>query len=243
VFKDLFIRLGIIKSTLVVTVLAILISVLMTVGLSALSGEGAGAQGILIAVIVPTVISTLFSYTFFGLLFQLDAAEKQLLELTRRDDLTGVYNRTYFIELAERELARCKRYGNIFSIAIVDVDDFKQVNDTFGHLAGDQVLQIMTSVFLHHLRQTDTVARFGGDEFVLLLPYASQEHALGCIERIRCILENSSLTYAGQEIRFTVSVGTATYDGQSNLDMVLQLADKALYEAKKTGKNRAVAIR
>jgi diguanylate cyclase (GGDEF)-like protein len=241
--RDLLIRHGLLKSTLAITILSIFISLLITIGLSELSGEGSSFVGISIAVIAPGVIAPVCSLIFVRLLIQLDATEKQLRELTRRDSLTGVYNRAYFIELAERELARTKRYGNIFSIAILDVDEFKQVNDVFGHLAGDKVLQLMTQACLNNLRRTDTIARFGGDEFVILFPYAGKVHVMECIERIRTILAGSPIYYEGNEISYTVSAGAATYDqSQTELDSLFRKADIALYEAKGSGKNKVIVV-
>jgi diguanylate cyclase (GGDEF)-like protein len=240
--RKVLIRLGILRANIALTLFAILFSVLVTLLVGGFFFDGSvDISGLSIAVIVPLIISPLISTILLRILFQLDAAENQLRELSRRDSLTGVYNRAYFIELAERELARTLRYGSGFSIAILDVDDFKQVNDTHGHLAGDKVLQTLSEICLRYMRQTDTIARFGGDEFVVLFPYADQQRALECMERIRGILAETPLTYAEGQICLTISVGLAAYDSShTELDMTLQQADKALYLAKTSGKNRTV---
>jgi len=104
-------------------------------------------------------------------------------------------------------------------------------------------LQVMTQVCLSNLRRTDTIARFGGDEFVILFPYAGKEHVQECIERIRSILASLPILYDGKEIGFTVSAGAATYDkSHTELDKMLQQADKALYQAKDSGKNKVVVV-
>jgi len=243
VFRKSIIRLGLLWGTLVLSLFSILFSVLLTVAISQLTGGGFGSAGIWTAVLVPAIIAPLFSMFFLPLLIQLDGAENRLRELSRRDSLTGIYNRSFFIELAERELIRTLRYGDIFSIAILDVDNFKGVNDTYGHLAGDKVLQVLSEICLQNLRQSDTIARFGGDEFVILFPYADKLHVTECLERIRRIVAATPVEYDGQAIRFTVSAGSAAYhDSYTDLDFILQQADKALYQAKESGKDRIVQL-
>ena len=239
--RKLFVRLGLAKSILGITLITILVSILLTRGFSALIGNSPDQFGFWTAVFVPAIIAPIFSLIFLRMLFQLVSTERQLRELNRRDSLTGVYNRTYFIELAERELVRTLRYGETFSIAMIDVDDFKRVNDTYGHLAGDRALQVISEVSLHNLRQTDTIARFGGDEFVVLFPYAGAQHVHECVERIRRILADTPVIYADYELRISVSAGTATFNSShTELDSLLQQADNALYQAKSAGKNRVV---
>lgn len=242
-FRKLIIRLGVVWGTLAFSVFSILFSVLLTLVIGQLAGDGVGAAGIWTAVLVPAIIAPLFSLFFLPLLIQLDAAESRLRELSRRDGLTGVYNRSFFIELAERELIRTLRYGDIFSIAILDVDNFKLVNDTYGHLAGDKVLQMLSQICLQNLRQSDTIARFGGDEFVILFPYADRSHVIECLERIRKIVASTPVDFDGKTIHFTVSAGSAAYHNDyTDLDFVLQQADNALYQAKEAGKDRVVLL-
>ncbi len=239
--RNLFIRLGLLNSILGITVLTILISILLTSGFSALIGDGPDLTGLWTAIFVPAIITPIFSSIFLRMLFQFVSTESQLRELNRRDSLTGVYNRAYFIELAERELVRTLRYGETFSIAIIDIDDFKRVNDTYGHLAGDRALQVISEVSLHNLRQTDTIARFGGDEFVVLFPYAGSQHVHESVDRIRRILANTPIPFADHDIHISVSAGTATYNhSHTDLDSILQQADNALYQAKNSGKNQVV---
>jgi len=241
VFRKLIIRLGVGGGTLAITLLSILFAVLLILAIGQLTGSGVSAAGIWNAVLISAIITPLFSLFFLPLLIQLDAAETRLRELSRRDSLTGIYNRSFFIELAERELIRTLRYGDIFSIAILDVDNFKLVNDTYGHLAGDKVLQILSQICLQNLRQSDTIARFGGDEFVILFPYADKSHVSECLERIRRIVASTPVKYDGQSIRFTVSAGCTAYQNEyTELDLVLQQADNALYRAKELGKDRII---
>jgi len=235
VIRNFFIRLGILKSTLVMTVLACTISVILSLLMSSIMGEPADLTGLWISVVIPGILSPIFTVMFLRILIQLDTAEKQLQEAVRRDGMTGIYNRTYFIETAERELALARRYGHTFSVAILDVDDFKQINDTFGHLAGDQVLLVLTTIIRNNLRNTDVFARYGGDEFVILFPYTEKDHAQLCVQRIREILARSTVHFKGNDIHFTVSAGTEGFFDQPELDLILHQADMALYQAKDQG--------
>jgi diguanylate cyclase (GGDEF)-like protein len=216
-----------------------LVSVLLAIAIGALTGRKSSQVSLWIAIIVPAIIAPIYSVPFLRVMIRLDVAETRLRELSRRDGLTGLYNRAYFIELAEREMERTLRYGEPFSVAILDVDGFGQVNDLHGHLAGDKLLQAMGEMCLRNLRKTDVVARFGGDEFALLLPNTGEKSVQVCIERICKTLAGTSISFYGQELSFTVSAGMATYDKScTELDMILQQAEEALSQAKRSGKNQ-----
>ena len=223
------------------TVLSVLITVLMTAAVGYLTGRKSNPVSLWIAIIVPAIIAPMYSVPYMRILIRLDGAESRLRELSRRDGLTGLYSRAHFIELAEREMERTLRYGEPFSVAIFDIDKFGQVNDLYGHSTGDKLLQAVGEVCLRNLRQTDVVARFGGDEFALLLPNTGENSAQACIERICKTLARTSIPVHGQELRFTVSAGVATYDKScTELDMILQQAEEALSQAKHSGKNQFV---
>lgn len=164
-------------------------------------------------------------------------------ELERRaysDYLTGLANRRYFIEQAESELARRKRYDGELALIMFDIDHFKQVNDAHGHSIGDQVLQQIAVVCREILRDVDIVGRIGGEEFAVLLPQAGQKQAAIVAERLRMAVESSSLPLQDDEsLRFTVSFGVAEVDEKiDNLDDLMIQADAALYLAKASGRNR-----
>lgn len=231
--RKLLIQLGLLRSALALTALSVLISVLLTVAIGSLTGRESSQVSLWIAIIVPAVIAPIYSVPFLRLLVRLESAENRLRELSHRDGLTGLYNRDHFIELTERELERTLRYGEPFSVVILDIDGFGQVNDVHGHSAGDKLLQVVGEVCLRNLRQTDVVARFGGDEFAILLPNTGENSAQACVERIRKTLAAISIPFYGQELHFTVSAGVATYDKScTELDMILQQADRALCRAK-----------
>ncbi|MCC6501636.1 MAG: GGDEF domain-containing protein [Deltaproteobacteria bacterium] len=166
---------------------------------------------------------------------------KLLEELKRQagtDGLTGAYNRVKFNEIIKLEMGRARRYQRPLSISIFDIDDFKRVNDTFGHNAGDSVLISISDIVRKHIRETSYLFRWGGEEFVLLLPEADLEGALTQAERIR--QEIAELVFA-QADSVTASFGLAQYRENDTADSFLKRADEAMYKAKSGGKNRVVA--
>lgn len=164
-------------------------------------------------------------------------------ELERRayyDYLTGLANRRYFLESAEHELTRASRYGSELSIVMMDVDHFKQVNDTYGHKVGDTVLQKLSEISRATLRDIDVIGRVGGEEFAILLPETGSDQAMEAAERLRAALAAAKVAMpSGLPLQFTVSLGVATLEGKdTNIDMLLNQADQALYRAKSEGRNR-----
>jgi len=175
---------------------------------------------------------------------QLVKANNRLKNLVNRDGLTGAYNHRYFQEALNQEFVRAKRYGKRFSVVFVDLDDFKQINDTYGHLVGDQVLVAVTKLITKSVRDVDLVARYGGEEFVLLLPETSDDGAMACAEGIRKLLSELEITNEHNSIRITISSGVALVtDNCDSAQDVVQRADAALYQAKKMGKNKVCAAK
>lgn len=166
--------------------------------------------------------------------------ERELERRAQTDVLTGLNNRRHFYELAEQELARAKRYGKPLAALMLDVDHFKRFNDTYGHHVGDAVLRKLGEVGTGTLREIDITGRFGGEEFVVLLPETSMEQALEAAERLRLAVAGASVPIeSGEILRFTVSLGVASLTAaDGDIDAMLKRADAALYEAKKSGRNR-----
>jgi diguanylate cyclase len=154
------------------------------------------------------------------------------------DTVTGLPNRLAYEERIEQELARWKRFGNPLTILIWDVDDFKSINDRFGHQAGDKALRVIAQSLKARLRETDFIARFGGEEFVCLLCGTQDEEALGVAQEMRSSVESNGFHSQGKPVPVTISCGVATFREGDTLDGVFSRADKALYRAKKAGKNR-----
>lgn len=153
------------------------------------------------------------------------------------DELTGLYNRRYFNDAIVREVERFKRFGQRFSLVMLDVDHFKRFNDSYGHLAGDSALKAVATVLRETARTFDHVVRYGGEEFALILPHTDGEQALSAAERLRSAVAANPVPVEGQEggVPLTVSLGTATFpeDAINGRDLVNR-ADEALYEAKRT---------
>jgi diguanylate cyclase (GGDEF)-like protein len=159
--------------------------------------------------------------------------------LSETDDLTGVLNMRAFSAVAERVFRQAERYARPFSVLMIDSDHLKSVNDALGHEAGNRLLKLTVQCIQSQLRQTDVVARFGGDEFVVVLPETSANGAVGVAERIRRSIESSPLTTRDKKIAATVSIGIAGYPNQGHdLETVLERADHAMYASKNGGKNR-----
>ncbi|MSQ72844.1 MAG: GGDEF domain-containing protein [Betaproteobacteria bacterium] len=159
--------------------------------------------------------------------------------LSETDDLTGVYNRRGFAIAVDRLFAQSVRYNRPASLLMIDSDNLKMVNDTHGHEAGNALLKLVTKSIATELRHTDVLARYGGDEFLVLLPETGAAGALDVAERIRSAIAATPLEAAGTQIMTSVSIGVAGYpeDGRS-IDTLLARADRAMYEAKQAGRNR-----
>ncbi len=166
-------------------------------------------------------------------------------ELSTRDDLTGLFNRRHFFENLEKEVQRARRYQRVFSLLMLDLDDFKGYNDTYGHLKGDEVLKDVARLLLANTRRADVVARFGGEEFVVLLPEINAQGAATVAEKVRNAVEGHP--FPGRHSQpggaLTVTLGLASYPGDSEdaLELV-DLADRALYAGKQQGGNRVSLI-
>lgn len=170
----------------------------------------------------------------------LEQALSRIEELAMRDELTGVFNRRYLMETIRNEKMRCDRSGGVFAICILDVDHFKNVNDTFGHLAGDQILQAIAKTASAALRQTDYFGRYGGEEFALVLTGTLVEGAMITAERVRSRIEALSFPAIGGDLKVTVSIGIADSRLSEDTAQTFKRADEALYRAKQSGRNRTV---
>lgn len=172
---------------------------------------------------------------------RLKQIQTDLEKLATQDPLTQAYNRRHFYTLAEVEIQRSLRSHTPFSVILVDIDHFKSVNDKYGHKAGDEALVHFTKVCVHNLRKVDVFARFGGEEFAIVLPEAGLDQAKETAERIRKIVESTILNIDEHQFNITASFGISTFVNKSDtLELLLQKADKALYTAKHEGRNRVI---
>ena len=168
-----------------------------------------------------------------------NAYHEEIYRLTTIDGLTQVFNKRYFMEALEREMSRCHRYGRNLSLILFDIDFFKKINDTHGHLAGDSVLKDLAKLIKGHIRREDILARYGGEEFTIILPEIDSESALVMGEKVRALVAACRFQFQATEIPFTVSVGVAAVDDTvvESTDLI-KLADQHLYNAKKGGRNK-----
>jgi diguanylate cyclase (GGDEF)-like protein len=177
-------------------------------------------------------------------------AEERIHELNSRleqmamtDELTGLQNRRSFFRRGGHETKRAHRYRTPLSLLMLDLDDFKQVNDTYGHDFGDLALQRVARTLEGNIREVDILARLGGEEFAILLPNTGPEAAAELGERLRSAVESETCSSRGRSLNVTVSVGVASYDHDLlDLDGMLRIADRAMYQAKNQGRNRVVRL-
>ena len=225
-------------ATLALTGVAAMLAVLLAAGAASLADNVPVGFTVAVALLCALTLTPLIAWPLLRVLRNLEAARAQLDVLATRDELTGVHNRRHFLVCADREWERCRRYDMSAALLMIDVDLFKRVNDTHGHLAGDLMLREIARATGDTLRQPDLLGRFGGEEFIVFLPHADPLGALDAAERIRDRVAQLSLEWKGQTVRATVSVGVAALDlSHDSLAELIHNADQALYAAKDAGRN------
>jgi diguanylate cyclase (GGDEF)-like protein len=165
---------------------------------------------------------------------------KKLADAAVIDPLTLCYNRRALEEFIDQTIASARRYGSDLSAVMFDLDHFKIINDTYGHQAGDNVLKAVSRTMLSTIRKCDYLCRYGGEEFVLIMPETKLSRAVEVADRLRSIIENLTIQYGGVCIRVTASFGVAHLKTEYDKTQLLQDADKRLYDAKAKGRNRTV---
>ncbi|MBT3755957.1 MAG: diguanylate cyclase [Candidatus Cloacimonetes bacterium] len=178
------------------------------------------------------------AFTRQELILELQAANKNLKKLSRRDTLTKLPNRRDLIEHLQYNIHRYERYQQSFSVILADIDDFKMINDTYGHNAGDLVLRELSHLFTNFGRKQDTVGRWGGEEFLFILVSVTENNgAMLVAKKIRSHIEDHTFRYKDNEIKITLTFGVSTYNSHLSLDEIIKQADDALYKGKEKGKN------
>lgn len=168
--------------------------------------------------------------------------QEELYEAALRDPLTKIYNRRVLVERLEEDLSHAKRHVAALTLLLFDLDHFKVVNDTYGHLAGDQVLVDFTEMVLATVRREDMFARYGGEEFAMACRSTDLAAAAGLAERIRVEVAARRFEFDGQHIPVSVSIGVAQATAEDSVESLIERADKHLYQAKRNGRNQVVAI-
>ncbi len=186
--------------------------------------------------------STIFKFLSGGNTSAVESLyHEEIYRMTIVDGLTQAHNKRYFLEFLEREMGRAHRYGRALSLMIFDIDHFKSINDTHGHLAGDYVLRELGSAIRPRVRREECFARYGGEEFAVVMPEAGSDNARTFAEKLRKLVEDKPFSFEEKDISVTVSIGVAdmTRDMTEPLQFI-KVADANLYRAKKTGRNRVV---
>jgi diguanylate cyclase (GGDEF)-like protein len=173
---------------------------------------------------------------------ELEDTKEKLIDIANRDPLTNLYNRRYFNEISDTLLNISHREEKAFSVLMIDIDRFKVINDTYGHLVGDRILKELSKHLLNLTRQSDVVVRYGGEEFLILLPNTEIDGATLIAQKIHSIVEALEVPIDNYVLKFTISVGVTQCDWSSNdnIDSLIHRADESLYEAKRSGRNRVV---
>ena len=192
------------------------------------------------ALLSVSILALVYEYTREDGRRELIALSHELDLLSRRDELTGLANRRDIIEQLDGELSRFERNNRIFSILVADIDYFKDVNDTHGHECGDLVLQEIARVLRSNTQKRDCVSRWGGEEFLILLPETTGQQAVGTAERLRLAVENLMVICNSSVVSVTVSIGVAEFQSGMSLNDLINRADDLLYQAKASGRNRVI---
>ena len=182
---------------------------------------------------------TIFKYLSGNVIENLYYEEIHRMAIT--DGLTNLFNKRYFLETLEKETARARRYHRPLSLIMIDLDHFKNVNDTYGHLAGDHILKELGELLRSRIRREEIVVRYGGEELAILLPETGKDGAMKVAEQMRKRVEDHTFIFAGKKITITISAGVAELI-ETNYDFngFIDVADERLYAAKKGGRNKVV---
>lgn len=169
---------------------------------------------------------------------QLKVELEKYKEMAIVDELTGILNRRGILDMLTKEISRSERFKLPLSVTMIDIDDFKDVNDTYGHLTGDKVLRAVAQIMKSNIRSIDLLGRYGGEEFLLVFPNTPKENAKIAAEKLRKEVESHRFKYKDKEFRITISAGVAEYSFGDDINSLISKADEALYKAKSSGKNR-----
>lgn len=240
--RGIIVRIGTFRIVVLLTSVYIGCSISMNWVLQKMMGRTFGWDSVFIAVVVPLLIVPPVVFINTKLLVGLHDLEVQTRKLAAIDSLTDLYNRRAFLELAVSLLNLGRRNNLVMTVAYIDIDRFKGINDSWGHHAGDRILESFGQLLTASTRVSDIVGRLGGEEFAILLVNTGTADAIGVAEKIRIAVENHTVTTEAVSIQYTVSIGLATTGPEDNesLDDLLGRADTALYGAKQSGRNRVM---
>lgn len=239
--KEIVLKLGPRLSVIISTIISIALSLFVTAILHRTTGIDPTLvlRSYSIAFIIPLLVAPTVTYVLTKLLFQTFELENKLRALASTDYLTQLLNRREWMKQAESHINLASRNNSHFAVLMIDLDDFKTVNDSYGHLFGDKTLTLFGETINQLCRTSDIAARFGGEEFIILLPETTEEQALLFTKRLHSSIRSLSLKHRNETIQITISIGVCiNHPNQKlNLELLISRADKALYQAKYQGKN------
>lgn len=238
--RKLVIRIGQARSVLIVTSVATVLSVAFTYLVMRLMGEGMNAIALTISALAPITIAPFLFWPLFKSYIHIHHLELEMRKLASLDELTGLQNRRAFFSKAEYAIDLASRSQIELALVYIDLDDFKAINDTYGHALGDAVLKRFAELLQNVCRKTDVVGRIGGEEFVLIALGASQDAACKLVEKLLAEVRAAEVEIADNKLQFTISAGLASMHPAAPLSLheLLHKADMALQQAKLGGKNR-----
>lgn len=242
--KDWLLKLGKMNAVLIITAIAVALAMLLDVSVGYLLNHDMNiSQGLVRAGVLAVLIAPLISWNLLDVFFEVDLLEKEMSKLASYDDLTGLYNRRAFYQSCENLHTYSMRIEQSYCLLVIDLDHFKEINDQFGHIAGDLVLTAFSDLSTGVSRESDILGRVGGDEFAFLLPDTDIEQAKDFSKRLHNKIVDTVVREGRSEISFSVSIGISLNDcrGTLTVDDVFKRSDKALYKAKRNGRNQ-VAI-
>jgi diguanylate cyclase (GGDEF)-like protein len=246
-WRGTLLRMGRARAVLLITSVSLLLSLVVTTAFTAALGYWDRlATDLMIAALVPLLVAPAVSSAAMGLLAEVETARRALREVAIRDGLTNLYNRRFFAARLESEVARARSERAPLTVILIDVDHFKRINDLWGHAAGDAVLQRVADTLITYVHPYEMSARFGGEEFVALLPGASLADGTEIAERIREAIAHLSIPALGAHAtpHVTASLGVASLGpGPETASDLLRRADQAMYDAKARGRNRCICAR
>lgn len=237
--RDIIVKLGHFRVVLFITLSSVLVSILVYFFIVLSLGKSVTFAGLLTSFITPSIVAPAISWYLTKFIFEIMDLEMKMRSLATKDGLTGLPIRQSFLDSIESIYELAKRNKSTFTILYMDVDNFKSINDTYGHTTGDMVLKSLGKVLKNNKRDSDLVGRIGGEEFAYALSDIDLEGSMFFAEKIRKLVENDLFNNNGVYIKYTMSIGISIYDEENNvnLDKLISQADRALYEAKADGKN------
>lgn len=234
---ELYNKVGLTKSIVIASAIAFTVGALVIVPVNIIMG-GKILTGLVINLILCCTVLPYHLHQMISLLSELDNMRHTMHEKSIHDELTQAYNRHFLQDTIDSLKTDENEIPLNTSLLLIDLDDFKEINDNYGHKTGDEVLKSLADICHKVFRSSDIFVRYGGDEFICLLPKTTMDQALEIAQRLQSEIKQLSIPVRGGKIKFTTSIGVATSKPKQNLEKLISLADKALYKAKNQGKNR-----